>query len=109
MVGEENISVRNRRSTYETAEEKEDLSKRHEADWSFPQSSNGEFSSSVTAEILSDLADEMISSDMILNLHVNKRSEVNMNLIVSSVHHVQWVYSESNFVDFNPVHVSLVV
>ncbi|XP_053247261.1 sterol O-acyltransferase 1-like [Podarcis raffonei] len=41
MVGEENISVRNRRSTYETAEEKEDLSKRHEADWSFPQSSNG--------------------------------------------------------------------
>nr|XP_028588204.1 LOW QUALITY PROTEIN: sterol O-acyltransferase 1-like [Podarcis muralis] len=41
MAGEENISVRNRRSTYETAEEKEDLSKRHEADWSFPQSSNG--------------------------------------------------------------------
>ncbi|XP_028588260.2 sterol O-acyltransferase 1-like [Podarcis muralis] len=41
MAGEENISVRNRQSTYETAEEKEDLSKRHEADWSFPQSSNG--------------------------------------------------------------------
>ncbi|XP_053247311.1 sterol O-acyltransferase 1-like [Podarcis raffonei] len=41
MAGEENISVRNRRSTYETAEEKEDLSKRHEADRSFPQSSNG--------------------------------------------------------------------
>nr|XP_034978004.1 sterol O-acyltransferase 1-like [Zootoca vivipara]XP_034978006.1 sterol O-acyltransferase 1-like [Zootoca vivipara]XP_034978007.1 sterol O-acyltransferase 1-like [Zootoca vivipara] len=41
MVGEENISVRNRRSTYETAEEKGHLSKRLEADWSFPQSSNG--------------------------------------------------------------------
>ncbi|XP_033007189.1 sterol O-acyltransferase 1-like isoform X1 [Lacerta agilis] len=41
MVGEENISVRNRRLTYETAEEKGDLSKRHEAGWSFPQSSNG--------------------------------------------------------------------
>nr|XP_034979466.1 sterol O-acyltransferase 1-like [Zootoca vivipara] len=41
MVGKENISVRNRQSTYETSEEKEDLSKRLEVDWSSSQSSNG--------------------------------------------------------------------
>ncbi|XP_061490210.1 sterol O-acyltransferase 1 isoform X2 [Rhineura floridana] len=42
MVGEDNISVRNRRSTYGTAEEKDDLSSRLEGDWSFSKSNNGQ-------------------------------------------------------------------
>ncbi|XP_077188577.1 sterol O-acyltransferase 1 [Paroedura picta] len=41
MVGEDNISVRNRRSAYGTAEEKGNMSKRLEGDWSFSKSSNG--------------------------------------------------------------------
>ncbi|XP_054835755.1 sterol O-acyltransferase 1 [Eublepharis macularius] len=40
MVGEDNISVRNRRSAYSTTE-KDDVSRRHEEDWSFSKFSNG--------------------------------------------------------------------
>ncbi|XP_062990254.1 sterol O-acyltransferase 1 [Elgaria multicarinata webbii] len=42
MVGEDNISVRNRRSPYGSAEDKDDLSTRLEGDWSFSKSSNGQ-------------------------------------------------------------------
>uniref|UniRef100_A0A6J0TGT9 O-acyltransferase n=1 Tax=Pogona vitticeps TaxID=103695 RepID=A0A6J0TGT9_9SAUR len=41
MVGEENISIRNRRSSYRTAEEKDDFSRRLEGNWSFSNSTNG--------------------------------------------------------------------
>ncbi|KAH0618260.1 hypothetical protein JD844_017291 [Phrynosoma platyrhinos] len=41
MVGEDGISVRNRRSAYGTPEEKNDVPRRLEGDWSFPSSSNG--------------------------------------------------------------------
>ncbi|XP_003225493.1 sterol O-acyltransferase 1 [Anolis carolinensis] len=41
MVGEDNISVRNRRSAYGTPEEKNDLPRRLEGDWSHSTSSNG--------------------------------------------------------------------
>lgn len=42
MVGEDNISLRTRRSTYGTLEEKGDTSRRLEEEWSFSKSSNGD-------------------------------------------------------------------
>lgn len=42
MVGEDNISLRTRRSTYGTLEEKGDSSRRLEEEWSFSKSSNGD-------------------------------------------------------------------
>lgn len=42
MVGEDNSSLRTRRSTYGTLEEKGDTSRRLEEEWSFSKSSNGD-------------------------------------------------------------------
>ncbi|KAJ6657355.1 hypothetical protein lerEdw1_002522 [Lerista edwardsae] len=42
MVGEDNISLRTRRSAYGTLEEKGDSSREFEEEWSFSKSSNGE-------------------------------------------------------------------
>lgn len=42
MVGEDNSSLRTRRSTYGTLEEKGDSSRRLEEEWSFSKSSNGD-------------------------------------------------------------------